>query len=631
MKTKAAYGTWRSLLTGDFVAGRSQRMGELQWDGDRLYWLETRPAEMGRQVLLCSIAGASPVEVLPSPWSARSTVHEYGGGSYCIWSDRVFFVNAAHQQIYELNLATSTIQPITQTPTCRYADLQFDARHRRLLAICEDHTGDGEARNHLVAIPLDDPDNIRVLESAWDFVSSPRISLDGSSLAYLTWNHPHMPWDSTRLWRRSIHDDGSVGDAILIAGGETESITQPQWSPAGELFWISDKTGWWNLYREGIPVFPDNAEFAPPQWVFGQSHYGFLDYDTLLASRSCDGEWQLVQLQEAADQWHMTLLDLGINQVSQIVCTQGQAAVLGAGPRRQQTLWQKSGADWKILREQSIDPLTPADIAVGRSLTFPSNNGHAHGFFYAPANAHYRAPEGDQPPLIVIGHGGPTSATDPSLNFKIQFWTQRGFAVLDVNYRGSTGYGRDFRDALRGNWGLADVEDLCAGAEYVTVQGWVHPQRRAIRGSSAGGFSVLCALTDHTTFNAGVSLYGIGDLEALARDTHKFEARYLDSLVGPYPAAHSEYVRRSPIHKANNIRCPLLVFQGQLDKVVPPAQAEQMVAAVKKAGTLVDYVVYPDEAHGFRRADNIQHQLDTELAFYQRVFNLQTTETVAAP
>lgn len=623
MKTTVAYGTWRSPLTGDFVAGRSQRMGELQWDGDRLYWLETRPAEMGRQVILCSTAGASPIEVLPSPWSARSTVHEYGGGSYCIWSDRVFFVNAANQQIYELNLAINTIQAITHTPNCRYADLQFDAQHQRLLAICEDHGSGGQPQNHLVAIYLGNPDDVRVLESAWDFVSSPRISPDGSSLAYLTWNHPHMPWDSTRLWRRSIHADGSFGEAVLIAGGETESVTQPQWSPTGELFWTSDKTGWWNLYCEGTAVFQDNAEFAPPQWVFGQSHYGFLDSNTLFACRSCDGEWQLVQLQEAADQWHMTLLDLDINQVSQIVCKPGQAAVLGAGPRRQQTLWQKSGTDWKILREQSIDPLTPTDISVGRSLTFPSSNGHAHGFFYPPANARYTAPEGDLPPLIVIGHGGPTSATDPSLNFKIQFWTQRGFAVLDVNYRGSTGYGRDFRDALRGNWGLADVEDLCAGAEYVTELGWVHPQRRAIRGSSAGGFSVLCALTDYNTFNAGVSLYGIGDLEALARDTHKFEARYLDSLVGPYPAAQSEYVRRSPLHKASNIRCPLLVFQGQLDKVVPPAQAEQMVAAVKKAGTPVDYVVYPDEAHGFRRAANIQHQLDTELAFYQRVFNLK--------
>jgi dipeptidyl aminopeptidase/acylaminoacyl peptidase len=627
MKTTAAYGTWRSPLTGDFVAGRSQRAGELQWDGDRLFWLETRPAEMGRQTLLCSIEGAPPVEVLPAPWSARSTVHEYGGGSYCARGGRVFFVNAADQQIYKLDVANGAVRALTHTPQCRYADLQFEAAHQRLLAVCEDHSGGAEPQNRLVAIDLIRPDAIQILEEAWDFVSSPRLSPDGSSLAYLTWNHPYMPWDSTRLWRRPVRPDGGLGEAALVAGGDAESVSQPQWSPSGELFWISDKTGWWNLYNNGKAVLPMEAEFAPPQWVFGQSHYGFLNTSTLLAACSRGGEWQIVQLQENADQWGMTQPNLGINHVSQIVCSQGRGAILGAGPKRLQTLWLTNKEAWETLSEQSIVPLTPEDISAGRSLSFPSGDNRAHGFFYPPANARYRAPDGDLPPLIVIGHGGPTSATDPSLSFKIQFWTQRGFAVLDVNYRGSTGYGRTYRDALRGNWGLVDVEDLCAGAEYVTAIGWVHPQKRAIRGSSAGGFSVLCALTDHNTFNAGVSLYGIGDLEALACDTHKFEARYLDSLVGPYPAAQSEYVQRSPIHKADLIRCPLLVFQGQQDKVVPPAQAEQMVAAVQRAGTLVDYVVYPDEAHGFRRAANIQHQMDTELAFYQRVFNLNFQET----
>jgi len=604
-------------------------MGELQWDQNRLFWLETRPAELGRQALMCSCAGAPATEVLPSPWSVRSTVHEYGGGSYCAGANRIFFVNAADQQIHELNLADSSVRTLTQTPRCRYADLQLDAIRQRLMAVCEDHRGDGEPRNRLVVIDLNNTQNILTLEDSWDFVSSPRISPDGSSLAYLTWSHPHMPWDSTRLWRRSIHADGSIGDASLIAGGETESVTQPLWSPAGELFWVSDKTGWWNLYCDGVAVLLEEAEFAPPQWVFGQSHYGFLNPDTLLAAHSRNGEWQLIQLLRNAGQWQMTPLDLSVNHISQIACAQGQSAILGAGPRRPQTLWHMQSGGAVILREYPIEPLAPEDISTGRSLTFPvvgaSGSNEAHGFFYPPANANYTAPGDDLPPLIVIGHGGPTSATDPSLNFKIQFWTQRGFAVLDVNYRGSTGYGRHYRDALRGQWGLVDVEDLCAGAEYVTAQGWVHPERRAIRGSSAGGFSVLCALTDHQTFNAGVSLYGIADLEALARDTHKFEARYLDSLVGPYPAAQSEYVRRSPLHKANRIRCPLLVFQGQADKVVPPAQAEQMVAAVKKAGTAVEYVVYPDEAHGFRRAANIQHQLDTELAFYQRVFGLNTS------
>lgn len=631
MKTTAAYGTWRSLITGDFVAGRSHRAGELQLDGDRLFWLETRPTEQGRQTLLYSESGAPPREILPTPWNARSTVHEYGGASYRACGERVFFVNAADQQVHQLDLATGAIQRLTHTPRCRYADLQWDARHRRLIAISEEHQDGAAPRNRLVAIKLTDPGAIQLLDDQADFFSSPRLSPDGAWLAYLSWNHPHMPWESTRLWRRQVYPDGRLGDARLLAGGDRESVLQPQWSPAGELCWISDQTGWWNLYCEAEPVLELEAEFAPPQWVFGQSHYGFSGPDTLLAACSSDGAWRLLELQRRAGRWHMEPVELGSNQIAQIVCGAGLCAVLDAGPQRLQTLWLKRQGSWQVLREQPHEPLTTADISVGQGLSFRSGDSRAHGFFYPPANARWAPPEGDLPPLIVIGHGGPTSAADPSLNFKIQFWTQRGFAVLDVNYRGSSGYGRAYREALLGQWGVADVADLCAGAEYVTAQGWVHPRKRAIRGSSAGGFSVLCALTDHTIFNAGVSLYGIGDLEALARDTHKFEAHYLDSLVGPYPSARSVYLARSPLHKADRIRCPLLVFQGQEDKVVPPAQAEQMVAALQQTGTPVDYVIYPDEAHGFRRAANIQHQLDTELAFYQRVFHLGGEQQEESP
>jgi dipeptidyl aminopeptidase/acylaminoacyl peptidase len=621
MKIAAAYGTWRYPLTGDFVAGRSRRAGELQWSNGHLFWLETRPEEQGRQTLMCSAAGSAPRELLPTPWSARSTVHEYGGGSYCVSADQVFFVNGADQQIYQLLLATGSISSLTSSPGCRYADLQFDARRQRLIAVCEDHRGDGEPQNRLVTVDMHGAQ--QVLEDAWDFVSSPRLSPDGTALVYLTWRHPYMPWDSTWLWRRTIDDMGNLGEAILVAGGEGESVTQPQWSPKGELFWISDKSGWWNLYCEGRAILPMEAEFAPPQWVFGQSTYGFPDADALLAACNREGEWQLLQLSRSHDQWQSTSVDLNLNQISHIACAPGRSALLGSGPKRLPTLWLKRQDTWEVLAEQSFAPLTAEDISVGHPVRFTVGDHQAHGFFFPPTNGGYTAPAGGLPPLIVIGHGGPTSATDPSLNFKIQFWTQRGFAVLDVNYRGSTGYGRVYRNALRGQWGVVDVEDLCAGAEYVTAQGWVHPQRRAIRGSSAGGYSVLSALTDHDTFNAGVSLYGIGDLEALARDTHKFEARYLDSLIGPYPAARDLYIQRSPIHKAGRIGCPLLVFQGLEDKVVPPAQAEQMVAAVRAAGTPVEYVIYPDEAHGFRHAANIQHQLDTELAFYQKVFGLQ--------
>ncbi len=631
MKSIAAYGTWTSLLTGEFVAGNSVKMAEPQWLGDTLFWLETRPAEKGRQTILRRDVNGNISELLANPWSARTRIHEYGGGSFVATPEAVYFVNGEDQQIYRANLATGTIEPITRTQSCRYGDLHYSSVHHCLLAVCEDHSKpDAEPQNRLVSLDLAGGE-ITLVEADHAFVTSAQVSPDGAWLVYITWDHPDMPWQATQLWLRPMTSANSFGEPRQLSSDVRASICQPRWSPDGDLYWISDRTGWWNLYRlqqqtladgEGVAVSPMSADFAPPPWVCHQSTYDFLDQQSLLVSYTLNGIWHVARLTQTTDAWQLSdpLLP-ACNSVQTITCAAGHAAVLGGGAELTQGLWLGNAQQLELVAGQK--PLAKEEISPARAVTFPTADGqYAHGFFYAPHNASFVAPTGELPPLIVIGHGGPTAASDAALNLKIQFWTQRGFAVFDVNYRGSTGFGRPYREALDRQWGVADVEDLCAAAEYATTQGWVHPSQRIIRGSSAGGYSVLAALTDRQVFNAGVSLYGIGDLETLARDTHKFEAHYLDSLIGPYPEEQELYRERSPIHKAANIRCPLLVFQGLLDKVVPPEQAEQMVAAVKNAGVPVAYVTYPEEGHGFRSAQTIQHQLDVELSFYRTIFHL---------
>lgn len=640
MKTTAAYGTWASSLTGEFVAANSVKMAEPQWVGESLFWLETRPAEKGRQAILQRADDGTVREVLPNPWNARTKVHEYGGGSFVATEDAVYFVNGEDQQIYRLSLTDKHIEPLTQTTGCRYGDLYYSSVHHCLLAICEDHTNSTiEPQNRLISLDLASG-RITSVEIGHDFVTSAQVSPDGAWLAYITWDHPQMPWQASQLWLRQMESAVAFGQPRLVAGDNHTSVTQPRWSPAGDLYWIDDRTEWWNFYRlphkslaegKGSALLPMAADFAPPHWVCRQSSYGFLDDDRLLVSYTQGGLWHLAFLTKHLDNWHLSPSLLhDCNAVQTVTCSGTNTAVLGAGTHLAQGLWLFDGAQFQLAAKQV--PLAEDDVAQARPVDFPTTGGQtAHGFFYAPQNARYVGPVGERPPLIVIGHGGPTAASDASLNLKIQFWTQRGFAVFDVNYRGSTGFGRPYRDALDRQWGVVDVDDLCAAAEYATAQGWVHPEQRIIRGSSAGGYSVLAALTDRQVFNAGVSLYGIGDLETLARDTHKFEAHYLDSLVGEYPQEKALYQQRSPIHKAANIRCPLLVFQGLQDKVVPPNQAEQMVEAVKKAGIPVAYVTYPEEGHGFRSAQTIQHQLDAELAFYRRIFCLNSNALAGEP
>ncbi len=646
-KSTLPYGTWPSSLTAEDVAAQSRRLTEPQLCGGKIFWLETRPSEQGRvQVVVRETDGALH-DLLPSGFSARSRVHEYGGGSYLATEDSLYFVNDSDQQVYSLALSQKPQggTPLALTPASEqgYADLNLDLARQRLFAVCEDHRG-REVTNYLVAIPLDGSQKVQRIAEGSDFYSNPRLSPDGTRLSWLSWNHPNMPWDASQLWVADLGADGSPQMAKCVAGAMgNESIFQPIWSPDGLLYFVSDRDNWWNIYR--IPAFslanenPEaeratdlEAEFATPQWTFNMSTYGFLNADRMLATYTRNGRWYLATIDPKQRQVDPVVCEL--DQFSAIHCQDNIGVFVGAAPTQASDVYQycSKGRDNEILpitRSRAL--LDPADISVPRDISFDtsgadtSNKTRAYAFFYPPTHKSVTGPDDGKPPVIVICHGGPTGATDTSLNLKIQYWTNRGFAVLDVNYRGSTGFGREYRQALYKHWGLRDVDDVCAAVNYVTEQGWVHGHQRIIKGSSAGGYTVLAALTFRDVFDAGVSLYGVADLELLARDTHKFEAHYLDSLVGPYPAEKARYRSLSPIHYVDRLNCPLLVFQGLKDKVVPPNQAETIVEAVAAQKVPVAYVTYENEGHGFRQAENIARMLAAEQYFYKRIFTLGDT------
>lgn len=506
----------------------------------------------------------------------------------------------------------------------RYADLVVDRGRERLICVREDHTASGEPRNALVAVPLEGG-SPEVLVSGADFYSTPRLDPAGTRLAYLSWSHPHMPWESTMLWTTPLDAAGRPGVAEHIAGGPSESVFQPAWSPAGELHFVSDRSGWWNLYRApDQPLWPVEAESGMPQWVFGLSTYGWVDRDTIACAYQRDGTWRLALLSGGGAR----PVDLPLTELACLQAARGRASFVGGAPTAPLSVWQLSVEPGQppiaVPLHRPVAPVV-AEAALSRPapISFPTSGGAvAHGLHYRPHNPAYEGPEGERPPLIVVSHGGPTAAASSGLNLAIQFWTSRGFAVLDVNYRGSSGYGRAYRRALDGVWGIADVEDCAAGARFLVERGLADGARLVIRGGSAGGFTTLAALAFTDVFRAGASFYGVSDLEALARDTHKFESRYLDSLIGPYPARRDLYLARSPIHHADRLSCPVIFFQGLEDRVVPPDQAERMVAALRAKGLPVEYVSFPGEQHGFRRAETIVRALEAELAFYCRVFGL---------
>jgi len=629
--TVAPYGTWASPITSDLIVAGTIGLGGICLDGDTIYWTELRPTEAGRIVLVQRTADGQTRDVTPVPFNVRTRVHEYGGGSYWVYEGVVYFANFADQRLYRQTVGETPV-PITPEVPWRYADGLVDKGRDRLICVREDHSGEGEPINTIVAIPLGDALQ-QILVSGNDFYSSPRLSPDGTQLAWITWNHPHMPWDGTELWVANLAEDGAIANAQKVAGGSEESVVQPMWSPDGLLYFVSDRSGWWNLYRskDGAiePLFPMQAEFGMPHWVFGYINYGFSSADRLICTFNREGVSYLAKLDisnRCLDVLETPYTDLGSVHVTVDNVVLGAGSATQPGAIVQVDLTAGSHTILKCASELTIDP---GYLSVPQAIAFPTSNDQiAYGFFYPPTNRDYTAPASERPPLLVKSHGGPTAATSTTFNLKIQYWTSRGFAVLDVNYRGSTGYGRAYREQLKGQWGILDVDDCCNGARYLVEQELVDGDRLVIDGGSAGGYTTLCALTFRDVFKAGASYYGVSDLEALARDTHKFEARYLDSMIGAYPEQKELYVARSPIHASDRLNCPVIFFQGAEDKVVPPNQAEMMVNVLKQKGLPVAYVLYEGEQHGFRKAENIKRTLDGEFYFYAKVFGFAIADDI---
>ena len=632
------HGSWKSPITSDLIVSSSIRLGAARLDGPDIYWSELRPTEGGNQRLVRygpEDPLGSVTEITPATVNVRTRVHEYGGGAYVVHQGTVYFSNFADQRLYCQRAGEEPVAltpPVTPAAGLRYADMVVDPTRERLICVVEDHRQSGEAINAIATIPLSGglP---KIIVSGNDFYSSPRLNPEGTALAWITWNHPQMPWDGTELWLAEVTEDGSLSHPQRLVGNEKESVCQPKWSPAGTLHFISDSTGWWNLYRwegeRGEPLFPMEAEFAGPQWNFGQSSYGFVDNRHILCTYQYQGETKLAELNTLARS--MDEIDVPYSGIGGLQVGKGYAVFIAASTDRPSALVRLNlgtGQSIEIRRSSSLE-IDPGYLSEPAVISFPTTGGfNAYGIYYRPQNKDFEAPVTERPPLLVKTHGGPTAAASSALNPSIQYWTSRGFAVLDVNYGGSSGYGRAYRNRLQKKWGIVDVDDAVNGALYLVEQGKADRDRLAIDGGSAGGYTTLAALTFRDVFRAGASYYGVSDMTSLAAETHKFESRYLDSLVGPYPEEKSVYEARSPINAVDQLSCPIIFFQGSEDKIVPPNQAETMVNALKQKGIPVAYLLFEGEQHGFRKAENIKRALDAELSFYAQIFGFELADTI---
>ncbi len=702
-RTIAPFGSWRSPVTAKLIAEGGVGIMWPQSVGESLYWVELRPTEDGRYVVVRRDVDGAVADVTPAGVSARTLVHEYGGGMYLAHrnaqgGESVIFSDQADQRLYRQDLRPAgddgsgggvrsgnaapravwtAPRPLTPEPHAprahRYADGRATPDGRLIISVRERHEAGGEVINELVSLPADGSAEPRVIASGHDFYAAPRIRPDGRRVAWLCWDHPLMPWDGTELWTAELAGDGSVSGERLVAGGPDESILQPLWSPTGELWFASDRTGWWNLYAvavdreaevasgagengvrpgsaqpdlpEPCPLVSRTAEFAQVPWVFGLQDYVVLEDGRLVACFAEDGRDHLAVLDLAASAagshpgvslreldtpytvvYSLTPLGDRAGMVAASHTEGWQAVVLdpGAGPD------DPHAGSTDVVRRGRPEPVDPAYISRPEPIVFPTEGGlTAHANFFRPTNPDVVAPEGDLPPLLVNVHGGPTSSHDARLDLDIQFWTSRGFAVLDVNYSGSTGYGREYRERLKGEWGIVDTVDSINAAKYLIARGDADPRRVGVRGGSAGGYTTLNALTRFDFFTAGASLFGLADLETFATGgTHKFESRYLESLVGPYPERRAVYRERSPIDHIDAVSCPVILLQGLEDAIVPREQAEIMVEALRHKGLPFAYLAFEGEQHGFRKAENIVRAQEAELYFYGRVWTFDPADEI---
>lgn len=694
-KKEAPYGGWTSPIDAPMVAGGALRLSQTTYDqdGQTLYFLEGRPTEGGRQVLVRRPSGADPTkleDVSPAGQSVRSLVHEYGGGAFTVAGGLVFYCNYNDQRVYLANAnlglplsASSNCRPVPLSPEgdYRFADFCVDSPGRRILAVMEDHSlvkagRAGEPANSIVALSYGQPEAALATKSdlgpkpdlgakadlgpkadlgmtaasaglpsmpvtlaqGFDFYACPRLSPDGKRLAYIRWNHPNLPWDDSELVVADVDQNGLLANERVVAGGHDSSVFQPQWGPDGTLFFVCDSSGFWSLYAvcdfvglEAKPIVPKifaQCEFGLPMWVFGQSTYVVASKYLIICAVNRRGLWHLARLELDFEGGHKLIeipspytdfayLSLGANKVAMLA---GSAEIATAVVE-----YDWASRSFTTIKRSASSVPQSSYLSKPEVIEFPTaGNKTAFAFYYPPTNKDFCG--SGVPPLVVRCHGGPTGAASSVLSLGMQFWTSRGFAVVDVNYGGSTGYGREYRKRLNGNWGVVDVDDCVNAVNYLVKEGRADKERVAISGGSAGGYTVLCALTFKDVFSAGASHYGIGDLEALVRDTHKFEARYGDNLVGPYPQDKAIYMERSPINHIEKLKCPVIFFQGLEDKVVPPNQAEAMVEALSAKNIPVAYIAYEGEQHGFRQAANIVRTIEAELFFFRKIFKIDSDE-----
>lgn len=627
------YGSWPSTIGAEDVAASGVHFAEVNASSQRLIWSELRPQEGGRYALCTLDDQGQKQDCLPAEYAAHSRVHEYGGGALAYHEDWLFFVNHHDQQVYGQR-AGEAPRRLTPGDERRYGDLIVDGDRQRLLAVCEDHRGSGEPSNSLVALTWSTDDAPQTLFDGTDFVGGLALDTGGQRLAWLTWNHPDMPWDTTTLWTAVLTADGQLTEPQYVAGGEAESILEPRWHEAGGLYFFTDCGGYWNLWtwdgESKRPVFQEPVDYGGPMWMLAPHLWTLLDEKRAVVQAWRDGFGQLVIVDLASGR--LSPLDLPAVAFGQLQ-PWGKAVVAIA--KFADALPSLVAIDVDTASMRSL--VTPNEIglekrAISRAESVwydTHDNERCHAFYYAPTNPTCSGPANEAPPLIVISHGGPTSSATPSFSMTTQYWTSRGFAVLDVNYRGSDGFGRAYRKSLDGRWGVLDVTDCLDGAQAMANQGKADGARLLMRGGSSGGYSVLCALTYHDVLAAGACYYGICDLAALARDTHKFESRYLFSLLVP-PDQQSDAVfhERSPLFHIDGLDKPLIVFQGLKDRVVPPNQSETIVAALQRKQVPVAYLAFEDEFHGFRNGVNIVRSLQAELSFYRQILEIEAAENL---
>lgn len=624
---QAPYGTWQSPITGDMISADSVGLSGGREVNGSIYWSEMRPTEKGRSTVMRLTAKGIIEELTPIDYNVRTRVHEYGGGGYQIVNDTLYFSNFSDQQLYRRD-PSGTISRITDDKKCRFAD--GCALQDKLIYVMEEH---GKEVENCLAIVDPKMGSVRRIAEGHDFYASPRVSSDGRFLAYYCWDHPNMPWDGTELHVAEIKPDGNFGKTRLVSGGVNESIAQPSWGPDNLLYFISDRSGWWNLYRERNgkieALYPMEAEFTRPQWWFGYSSYAFWKGSKIVCIYSQNGLDFLAEI--PIDGGQLKRIEIPFSSIQGLSITGDFLYFVGSSVQTPAMLvkYDLKKGTWKVIKKSQENSLNPNDLSTPQALDFPTTNGLvAHAFYYAPKNFRFSGTKDELPPLLVLSHGGPTAHVTPQFNLGIQYWTSRGFAVIDVNYGGSTGYGRAYRDRLKGNWGVVDVDDCVNAALYCTRNGLADPHRLAIMGGSAGGYTTLAALAFRNVFNVGASFFGVSDIEALELDTHKFESHYSDQLIGPYPEKRDLYLARSPLYHADQIQAPVIFLQGAEDKIVPPAQSEKMYESLVKRGIPTAYLLFEHEQHGFRQAANIKRSTEATSYFFSKILGFSLADTI---